>query len=80
GARSVGNEFEGGFVVSHPFARKKAKGWGTGLLWGDCLLKDKSPLRDLRGINLRGLYGLPPFRQKEGERMGHGAFVGGIAS
>jgi hypothetical protein len=20
-------------VVSHPFARKKAKGWGTGLLW-----------------------------------------------
>jgi hypothetical protein len=22
-----------GFVVSHPFARKEAKGWGTELLW-----------------------------------------------
>ena len=24
-----------GVVASHPFARKKAKGWGTGVIWVD---------------------------------------------
>jgi tryptophan synthase alpha chain len=42
-------------VVSHPFARKKAKGWGTGIHFEVC--------------------GFPPFHQKKGERMGHGAFI-----
>ena len=51
-------------MASHPFARIKAKGWGTGLFG---LGKGEKGWR----VEVRGF---PPFRQKKGERMGHGAF------
>jgi hypothetical protein len=33
GLRSLKMTGRSSVVVSHPFAKKKAKGWGTGLLW-----------------------------------------------
>ena len=58
------------FVVSHPFARKKAKGWGTGVCGvGEC-----------GEGTTGGVCGFPAFRQcssrKAGERMGNGEFWG----
>jgi hypothetical protein len=50
-------------VVSHPFARKKAKGWGTELVQNQTVKDLVAPF---------GYGGFPPFRQKKGERMGHG--------
>ena len=76
------------FVVSHPFARKKAKGWGTGACLGELTrgFRRFPPFRQKKGERMghgaslgeltRGFRGFPPFRQKKGERMGHGASLG----
>jgi hypothetical protein len=101
GALVVGRERKDAaerFVVSHPFAGKKAKGWGTGLLllgesektlrrgsWFPTLSPEKRRKDGARGSccweRAKGrcgeVRGFPPFRQEKGERMGHGALVVG---